>query len=373
MKMIRPMTVNDAALAYSSVAEDDHTAWSAVITYAAGERVRWVADDSHRTYESIIAGNLNNAPEAVSTTLVLVGIGTRLFDVATGLGLAGGQAVKITDLADSSNTLTGTINSYNSGTGALSIDVSTVTGGGQSASWVIKLPEVWLEIGATNRWLMFDRSVTSQTTASDSLSITVIADGRVDSIVLLNISASSVTITATDAVDGEIYNHTDNLAATSGITDWYAYFFEPVIRRTDYFVGDLPPYSGATITITLGDSGETVACGAAVLGIGKELGGTQYGMSLGIQDYSIKERDAFGNYTIRQRAFSKRQKLTMQVENTLVDSIQTLLASYRATPVVYVGADDFGSSVIYGFYKDFQIVVSYPTVSICDIEIEGLT
>jgi len=94
---------------------------------------------------------------------------------------------------------------------------------------------------------------------------------------------------------------------------------------------------------------------------------------VGIQDYSIKQRDTFGNYTILQRAFNKKADFTVYIENSAVDSVVNLLSDYRATPTVYVGSSSFGSTIIYGFYKDFSVDIAYPTKSVCTISLEGLT
>ena len=55
-----------------------------------------------------------------------------------------------------------------------------------------------------------------------------------------------------------------------------------------------------------------------------------------------------------------------------VDRLQNILAGYRATPILYIGTDEFGSTAILGFYKDFSIAISYFAYSVCTIEIEGL-
>ena len=125
--------------------------------------------------------------------------------------------------------------------------------------------------------------------------------------------------------------------------------------------------------ITLTDSGETVLCGVCVLGLSKEIGGTQYGATVGIQDYSVKTQDDFGNYTILERAYADRGTFSVEVETSYVDALKKLLTAYRATPAVYIGSDDFGSTVMYGFFKDFNIDIAGPAVSIATIEIEGLT
>ena len=96
-------------------------------------------------------------------------------------------------------------------------------------------------------------------------------------------------------------------------------------------------------------------------------------MSVGIQDYSVKSRDSFGNYSITERAFNRRCTMQVLVDNAKVDPLVNILASYRALPTVYVGSNSFGSSMLFGFYKDFGIAIAYPTSSLCNIELEGLT
>lgn len=231
----------------------------------------------------------------------------------------------------------------------------------------------WLQVGATNRWKMFDGSVSAQTSATSEIDVTVTADGRADTVSLINIEAASARVIVTDAIDGTIYDETQLTTADAGITDWYAYFFEPIVRNHDLFFGDILPYSGATIRIILSDSGETVLCGECIIGLSKLIGGTQYGATVGIRDFSVKTEDDFGNFTILERAFAKRATFNVMVAAAYVDTLQELLADLRATPSLYIGSDSYRATVVYGFYKDFDIEIAYREYSMCSLTIEGLT
>jgi hypothetical protein len=231
----------------------------------------------------------------------------------------------------------------------------------------------WLATGSTNRWKMFDGAVQSQTENANSIAVELQATGRVDSVALFNVSGVSATVTMTDATDGVVFDETFSLVSTNGITDWFAYFFEPIERLADLYVGDMPPYANAAIDVTISDTGGTAKCGALVMGLSKQIGVTQYGASVGIIDYSRKEANAFGEFVVTERAFSKRASFTVWSENGLVDQIQQLLAAYRATPIVYVGSAMFGSTLVYGFYRDGAVEIAYPTHSILSLTIEGLT
>lgn len=234
-------------------------------------------------------------------------------------------------------------------------------------------PTWWVLVGATNRWKMFDASVGAQSTRADLIDFTLEFSERINAIGLLNLTAASVQVTATSAADGVVYDQTFDLTSDSGITDWYAYFFEPVVRKTDLFVSDLPPYADLSIRIQVVNTGTTSALGECVAGLSREIGGVQYGATVGIQDYSVKQQDAYGNFSILERAYSKRGQFNVSMDAGITSEVERLLAEYRATPILYVGSDDIDATLIYGFFKDFNISIAFPNTSYCQIEIEGLT
>jgi hypothetical protein len=64
----------------------------------------------------------------------------------------------------------------------------------------------------------------------------------------------------------------------------------------------------------------------------------------------------------------------LQIDGSFIDDVVTTLAAYRSTPIVWIGADNiYTSLIVYGFYKDFDVDIAYPTVSYCSLTIEGLT
>ncbi len=229
----------------------------------------------------------------------------------------------------------------------------------------------WIRIGPTNRWAMFDNYNQTQTVNASSIENTIQADGSVTGIAFLNLDASSIDVVMTkDAV--EIFNQSYSLTDNSNVGNWYDYFVEPVIRKTDLFIDGLPIHYGPEIDTSINGSG-TVKCGNMVIGRVRELGYTVYGAGFGIIDHSRKEVDDFGNVTIVERSYRKTGNFDVVVQKNLVDEVGRLLALYRATPIVYVGTDQYSSAVYYGFYRDFRVTVEYPLESKLTIEIEGLS
>lgn len=234
-------------------------------------------------------------------------------------------------------------------------------------------PLSWLNIGTTNRWAMFDEKIGTVTTATSSISVSL-NPGIVTGITLLNlVGALSVTITMT-TIEGVVYDQTIDLYDPSNVSDWWTYFFEDIRIKSFALILNLPTYRTSTVNITInGADGQPVSVGTLVVGrLLQYANSVDYGASIGIQDYSRKERDEFGNVTIVERAFNKRARWNFRLLNSEVDVFQENLTALRARPAVYIGNDGFNSLIVYGFYKDFDTVITYPTHSECSIDLEGL-
>lgn len=229
----------------------------------------------------------------------------------------------------------------------------------------------WLDVGATNRWKMFDDKVGSVTEASQSITVTVRPGEVVNSLGMFNLLARSVTIGMVDPVDGSVYSHKVEMVNT-GVEDWYDYFLSAFERSTDFVITDVPSYGTADLQITIENPGAQVLVGHIAMGVLFDLGVAQYGTSVGITDYSRKERDDFGTSSVVERAFSKRAEFDVAVETRRVSRLQRVLASIRAKPVVWIGERSIEATVIFGFFKDFNISISGPEYSDATITVEGL-
>ena len=236
-------------------------------------------------------------------------------------------------------------------------------------------PLDWLNIGATNRWRMFDAKVGTQSSATTTMTV-VITPGSANAIALVNVDAAYADIVMTDPLAGVVYSRTIRLSSTIISSDWYSYFTDPITARSVFTVTNLPLYPNASISITVRkEAGETVYLGSLVVGMVRQWGirpSILTGATTGIQDYSRKERDQFGNFLIVERAFAKRARWGIILQHREVDAFQARMAAIRAKPAVFIGSDRLDSTVIYGFYRDFSVVISSPRYAECSIELEGL-
>ena len=232
-------------------------------------------------------------------------------------------------------------------------NVGYTPGGAGNDAW-------WLDYGASERWKVFDGGVGSQASATGTITYEL-DPGPIDSVAILNIEAANVTVTMTD-----VGGAGDPVVWT---TDTYVDgLYTSDIVKTDFPLTYLTPH----LVIEIENTGGTALVGEIVVGVKESLGLTRYNPSVGITDYSIKDVDDFGNYTVLERAYSKRLSCQTFVENTNLDAVYNVLAEHRATAVVWVGSEDYASMIVYGFYKDFSIEIPYPNHSLCSLEVEGL-
>lgn len=249
------------------------------------------------------------------------------------------------------------------------------------ASNLNKVPEAassltwWQAAGATNRWACFDETVGSLTSRASSIAMTLAlpATERADTLYLAGLAAATLRVQVSDPLAGAVFDRTLSLTDPGAVTDWYAYFLEPVRRDSEAVVTDLPPGAGSTLTLTLTDAGATVTVGVVVAGFSQNIGGTRWGAQLGIRDYSVKADDAFGNQYVLERAFRKKASFAVVVDNRLLDSVIATLAEGRASLRLYIGSGDYASTVVLGFFKDFNVEMSQPpNRSLCSLELESI-
>lgn len=354
MRIIRPnvITLPDFVTA-CNVQEVCYPAWSAAVTYLIGDR----RVSSGVIYECIVS-NINCTPASYLTGSTpkwrIIGNSYTTWSAATTYA-AGDRAVE------------GVI-VYESIAGANLNNAPSLTSTGLTPKWLV--------VGYDNKYAMFDAVVGSQTIGSSETNtgnITLtITPGLCDSVALLDLNATQVIIEpVTGLIDGQPFSQTIDLVSKSGVSDMYKYFFDPIILAKVVVLN--LPVANVAWNITISNGGQVSKIGTCVLGTAYDLGGTQYSPQIGITDYSKKEVDVYGNWSVTQRSYSKRMSCETLFENTEIDAIHQILSEYRATPVVWIGASGYAAMVIYGFFKSFSITIPYVNNSTCSIEIEGLT
>ena len=233
-------------------------------------------------------------------------------------------------------------------------------------------PPTWLDLGVVNPLRMFDGKLDSLTASTSPLVVEITPNVIVNGIAIFNINATTVQITMNAPTDGLVYDSgVIDLVDSGTITGWYEFFFGQRLQKFDLVKTDLPTYPSATITINA-IGGDDITVGEIVVGKIQNIGDAQYGTSVGIIDFSRKEADQFGIFSIVKRRFSKRAEYDIKIPTGQNSGVQRTLADFRTTPLVWVGDENKLETVVYGYYRNFDILIAGPSLSDCTITVEGL-
>ncbi|HEY8035207.1 MAG TPA: hypothetical protein VIF37_06420 [Methylobacter sp.] len=306
MRVIPPLTITDARLTSSSIAEPDtgEVVWVATANYAVGTTV--IRTTTHRKYECQIAGVDATLPELATTR--------------------------------------------------------------------------WLDVGPTNRYAMFDMLRSSATVAPLTLTTVLTPGERVDSIALLGMVADSASFTMTSAAGGGIVYDSGMInLRRRRVFGWRDFLYAPFIRQPSAIFFDLPPYSDATITITLTISSGNVECGACVIGRQVYIGAVQYDAESTALNFSTVTRDFAGNVnTMTPRRNVPQTIQRIECDKSRVDSIYDLRNIMAGRPGVWSALDDstsdgyFAALLILGFYTKFTINVRDPLIALASLDLEEI-
>ncbi len=294
-----------------------------------------------------ISGTTMNVPAAVTGAL------------AVGMVVAGSGVVSGTRIVAGPE---------DGGIGTYTVSISQTAGATIFCRAPYSDTDHWLRIGSTNLWRMHDYGVAKQTANQDSIANSYTLNTVVDAIAFFGINAATVRVKVTDNT-GSIYDITKTTEAFTDVTG-------KTERFTDVLFNDLPnSFTGPDIDIdiTLTATGETVFCGACVMGRKVFYGDTQKGVKIDFQDYSVKESDDFGNISILERDFSDIVSLLSIIKNSDIWILRAKLASFKAKPVVYIGTSLYSATVVLGFFEDFSIEIPYTDESLISIEVQGVT
>lgn len=232
----------------------------------------------------------------------------------------------------------------------------------------------WTDLGATNRWQVFDGIIQTQATQAESATWVVTPGAIVSAVSLFNITGATVQITVTDPTEGVVYDETYDLTDNTNVFDAYSYFFSPIVTKDTLCVTDLPPYSSAEISVTINNPSGTAAVGQIAFGQPEVFGTTLDEVPLGIDDYTRLNEDAFGRTTPVIRGYARTATPAIAVDTYRVTYLERRLADQRGTPTVWAFDTKYGDNELayLGFYRSFNFLYQHASKTIMDLEIRSL-
>lgn len=233
-------------------------------------------------------------------------------------------------------------------------------------------PTRWLRIGPTNKWAAFDQVVGTRTTGTGPLTMSLVPGKRFDSLVLLDLQASSVKV---DVVVGGniIYTRTkQTMEPENQITNYLEYWLAAFRSRESVLFDGLPDYTPPTARIDITIYGATPHVGVVVVGKSFYVGRTQRGWKTEVIDYSKKEFNAqFGTAGLKEGDYRRRGAGGVLVAKANSDLAEKFAVSVRATPIVMISSTEFDFCMLYGVLQRYVPALTYPDEHLVDISFEG--
>lgn len=238
----------------------------------------------------------------------------------------------------------------------------------------------WIRLGLSNRYKAFDRIVGDPAVASGgSIVYRFEMTANVTSIAIFGMVGQQVAVSVLGRNgDGSFTTiagsqRVRDIADSPNIGDWFQYFFAEFEVTPDVLFDGLPAYVGNFLQVQVTSSGD-VEIGEIVFGKEMEIGTTLEQPTLGIRDYSRKERDEFGRPIIVERPYSLYGEFDIAYPSARTRSLLTELAKIRAVPAVYyVPTMDTGAgTMIFGYFTDFSMNLNVGEESYSTITVEGL-
>jgi len=319
-----PITITEAMLVSSNVAEDDYPAYAPATTYTVGVRCIY----AHFVYECAQACT-GQTPSASSAYWTKVGPTNRwrCFD------------------------------SLNS--------TQTVTDGGTTGDGTGWADAAWGDVWADDIWgAASTPSISYELSPGEAVTLVSVASMT---------GAHSVSVTITDPVYGIVYSKTVGDSGISGTAGWFEFFFGIKNISTQQTFPDLPIYPSATIKIEI--TGDTsLAVGVILLGRQMIFSmGARYGASPTRVDYSIKETDEYGAWKLVKRGNARKITCKIILTSEEFDRFDQFCASITTIPCLWRLSSRFEAMSVYGIYKTITPVINGYNYQDCDLEILGLT
>lgn len=219
---------------------------------------------------------------------------------------------------------------------------------------VDEVPPKWVDLGATNRWAMFDGINTYQSTYPSDVDIRVRPIGVVDSISIFNIeNVTSIEITTSVPDSGSTYTETHDTTGKESLVTY-----------------DFPPYENPTVDIKF--IGTDIKVGEVVMGTGTVLGVLLAGAVSDRIDYSRYTYDEFGELTYVPRPIVNYTTYPIRVAKIDALGVERYLDNLKGKQAVWIGNIGDGQHLVTrGTIERSPMTYDTPSVLEYQIKVRG--
>lgn len=235
-------------------------------------------------------------------------------------------------------------------------------------------PTNWAVTRPTNRWAMFALDRNTQTELASPLTVVIAPGKRINAIGLVGLECNSVTVEL--AVGATVYYTRTVTTLIRNTLTWSDYLFGAFIYQPSVVMFDLPPVTGATLTITI--TGGTCKCAGVYFNMQVYVGMARLSAVSDADNYSRFERDDFGNATLVPRRTVPKYDIDLLIENVQIEKVRALRKELNAVPALWSTLDDktsdtrFEALLCVGVYKSFPLSFDHPMHSNIKLQLEEM-
>lgn len=224
-----------------------------------------------------------------------------------------------------------------------------------------------------NRDACLDGYINTKTSKLSSMEYVLDVSGT-NAVGLFNVQAKTVSLDL--AYDSDSVATNEESLIIYPEKNWWSYFNND-LEWGQTILWTYPRFSSSELTLAFDYyPTEKTGCGMIIVGTEKFIGLTEYGAKMGMRDYGMSEIDSLGRISLSPGSnYSRTRSIELLVDHDQVDLIEQRLVDIRGMACIFdcnnPGLYD-RSLIIYGYYRDFYIIIEYPTMCKCVLEVEGM-
>ena len=238
----------------------------------------------------------------------------------------------------------------------------------------------WFDAGPANRYAAFDlqfgadkfRVIDTITSRADSITYTLTGLPRLSAMAFFGLRGTRITIVGTLDTTGDVADVTYDVPdATQYEGSFWRWFFTPQSLERTYATFELNIPIGATVVVTITNTGSTAAVSTIAMGIADEYGIVETQSTRGLRSRSVKKTEGTLTSLLR-RTPASRVGYRIHLDNYTAAPFWRTINDLDGVAAVFAGPDDNQEFLAYGFVSSCQTVANVDGITKVQLEVETL-
>lgn len=239
----------------------------------------------------------------------------------------------------------------------------------------------WQHVGPPNRYRAFDiqagidqqRIIETKTTNAGSITYQLALSDRVTAAAFLGLSGESITLQATETVQGDLANISTTLGNSYPYQgSLWRYLFGNYVRQDKWVTTDLNIPGGATLDLTIDAGSEQAEASAIVFGASSSLGAIKVDPTREIRSRSSRRFDGLTNTLVRRNP-SSRVTFPLVIQNKEADGFWYQIKRLDGVAAVFVPSGSITPELtVYGVISSVRTTAKTESVTYATVEVESL-